>query len=139
MDVEFGNAGRLDTQGTGWIVGFSPWTRSGGTRDVDLRYMEEDALSRTLSIKWKNHPAPDPDGGDRPISEGRTISILASETGKFRVKFSLDQTYPAGHVQEYLLEKHGDYVIWGEGIFHSWSVESPCTIMSVRWVPVSSM
>ncbi len=28
MDLEFGNAGSIDTRGTGWFVGFSDWTRA---------------------------------------------------------------------------------------------------------------
>ena len=26
MDIDTGNASELDTQGTGWFIGFSPWT-----------------------------------------------------------------------------------------------------------------
>ncbi len=136
MDVEYGNAGQIDTQGTGWIVGYSPWARTGTAGVADLRYMSKDSLSHTLCVKWMNHPSPDPNGGNKPLSNGRTMSILASETGRFRIKFSLTDTYLNGLVQEYLLVKHGDYVIWGEGVFHSWSVESPCTIVTVRWVPI---
>lgn len=136
MDVEFGNAGDVDTNGTGWLVGFSPWARSGTPGGPDLRYMDRHALSQTLCIKWMSHPSPDPNGGDKPISTGRTISFLASATGRFRIRFSPDPGYPTGGVREFTLQRHGDYVIWGAGLFHSWTVESPCTIVTVRWVPV---
>jgi len=27
VDVEFGNAGDIDTNGTGWFIGFSEWAK----------------------------------------------------------------------------------------------------------------
>ena len=136
MDVEFGNAGQLDTKGTGWFVGFSDWARAGNAGVTDLRYIDKHSLSHTLSIKWMSHPSKDKNGGDKPISVGRTISILASEAGKFRIKFSLDPTYPPATTQEYFLENHGDFVAWGEGVYHSWGVDEPCVIATVRWIPL---
>jgi archaellum component FlaD/FlaE len=52
MHIEFGNASLVETQGTGWIVGFSEWAQTGGAH---LRYMPQDALAHTLCMKWFHH------------------------------------------------------------------------------------
>ena len=36
FDVESGNAGDLDTNGTGWFIAWSDWAKSSGT---NLRHM----------------------------------------------------------------------------------------------------
>ncbi|MGJ7507296.1 hypothetical protein [Variovorax sp. GT1P44] len=58
-NVEFGNAGDLDTHGTGWFVGFSDWTRGspGG-----LRHVPAHEAAEGLCVKWFSHPAGNPDG-----------------------------------------------------------------------------
>ncbi|MEG3438823.1 hypothetical protein V0288_16975 [Pannus brasiliensis CCIBt3594] len=139
MDIEFANAGTLDTNGTGWLIGFGDWTKAIETGGTALRCMPENALARNLQVKWMIHPAGDDRGTRKPISVGRSISILASESGRFRLEFSPDANFPEGRTECYTLEKHGDLVIWGENIYHRWFVEAACTIITIRWTPVESV
>jgi hypothetical protein len=85
MDIEFGNAGTVDTNNTGWFLGFSDWTKSPAAR---LRHVSQEDIAKSLCVKWFHHPKGDPCGEPRPLSEGRTISILVSEHGQFRLEFS---------------------------------------------------
>jgi hypothetical protein len=137
LDIEFGNAGELDTNNTGWFIGFSEWAKANVAGATDLRYMAKDALARTIHVKWMDHPANDPRGTAKPPSEGRSISILVSESGKFRIEFSADADFPAGKVVRHRLLKHGDFVAWGENIHHRWFVDEACTILTIRWIPVA--
>src|SRR5689334_18490470 len=90
LDVESGNAGRVDTNGTGWFIGFSEWTRTG---PGDLRHVAADVLSSDLCVKWFDHPAGHPNGEFKPISEGRTISILVGPPSEFRIECSLSRAF----------------------------------------------
>jgi quercetin dioxygenase-like cupin family protein len=35
-----------------------------------------------------------------------------------------------------LLEKQGDYVVWGKGVDHSWYAEEESVVLTVRWPSV---
>ena len=136
MDIEIGNAGAVDTSGTGWIIGFSEWTKSTSEPSANLRYMAQDALAQTLHMKWMEHPANDDRGTHKPPSEGRTVSILVSETGCFRIQFAPTAAFANEQVVEARLSKHGDFAIWGENIHHRWFVDDRATILTLRWIPV---
>lgn len=136
MDVEFNNAGTIDTNGTGWLVGYSDWTRDNIPGTADLRHIKKDTLFSGMSVKWMDHKADDSNGYDKPISEGRTLSILVSEKGKFRLEFSEDQDFPEGKIEKFCLEKHGDFIVWGAGLYHRWFFDEDTSILTVRWTPV---
>ena len=135
MDVEFGNAGDLFTNESGWFVGFSEWTRTGAADRTELRFMPKEQTLRMLSVKWMFHPAGDDRGATKPPSEGRTLSILVSDQGSFRIHFSERHDFPAERTSGFRLERHGDFVVWGAGVHHRWFVDSNCTILTVRWIP----
>ncbi len=135
MDVEFGNAGDLDTLGTGWFLGFSEWTRATPPGVSPLRFMPRDRRSHTLCMKWMTHPEGDPRGAAKPPSEGRTISILASERGRFRIEFSEHEDFPEGGTTSVTLARHGDFAVWGEALHHRWFADEEATILTLRWVP----
>lgn len=130
MDLEFGNAGEVNTNDTGWFIGFSAWA-------TGLRQMPKDLRSHTMHVKWMEHPAGDPRGIAKPPSEGRTISIFVSERGKFRIEFSPDERFADDQTQRYTLDRHGDFIIWGEDIHHRWFVDDDCVILTIRWIPVA--
>jgi hypothetical protein len=134
MDVEFGNAGDLFTNDTGWFLGFSEWTKS-ETAAANLRFMPKERRSHTLSMKWMDHPAGDDRGTAKPPSEGRTLSILVSERGVFRIGFSSTPAFSDERTEKFALTRHGDFVIWGEGLHHRWFVDDRCTILTLRWIP----
>ncbi len=136
MPIEFGNAGGIDTGDTGWFLGFGAWTRSAEPGLPDLRFVPMDALARGVQVKWMTHPADDPRGTGKPCSEGRTISLLVSEAGRFRLEFAPDPRFSPRALVRHSLERHGDFVIWGPGVHHRWFVDEPCTILTIRWMPV---
>lgn len=131
MDIEFNDANTLDTQGTGWFLGFSDWA----TAAPGLRFMPKDMRSHTMCMKWMAHRQGDVLGSGKPISEGRTLSIMVSESGRFRVQFSTQPDFPEGDTVEHLLQRHGQFSAWGAGVYHRWFVDEDCTILTLRWVP----
>jgi len=130
QNVEFGNAGDLDTRGTGWIVGFSDWTRNPPDH---LRHVPADELAAGLCIKWFSHAAGDPNGEPKPLSEGRTMSVLVSPSSEFRIEFSAAADFPPQDTLSYTLRRHGDFVIWGPGVFHRAFGIEPACVLTVRW------
>ncbi|WP_194723415.1 hypothetical protein [Noviherbaspirillum malthae] len=135
MDIEFGHLGDLDTQGTGWFIGYSDWVRSDAGAIGNLRYMPKEQRSHALTMKWMDHAKGDPRGGGKPLSEGRTLSILVGKPGRFRLQFSRHADFPPEDTVEHVLERNGDFSLWGEGIHHRYAVDADCTILTLRWVP----
>lgn len=131
MNIDVGNAYELDTQGTGWFVGFSPWTLLG---EGGLRHVPQDQPLTGLCVKWYDHP-PGHDGGAKPISEGRTVSILVTGDAAFHIEFSASPAFEAATLRSVVLRKQGDYAAWGPGLFHRWRCEKRSTIITVRWSP----
>lgn len=134
VNVEFGNAGDIDTGGTGWFVGFSEWSKS---KDPALRYVPREERSGGLCIKWFMHQPGDPNGQGKPVSEGRTLSVLAGPPGEFQLEFSLDAAFEPGSTLVHKLRRPGDFVIWSEGVHHRWACFAPSCILTVRWTPQS--
>jgi len=131
MEIERGNVETINTNGTGWIVGFGPWLENSL-----LRQMSELSPARRVGVKWMcHHTTDDPARGkNKPVSKGRTISILVSQEGGIRLEFWSDNNDESP--MTCVLKEHGDYVIWGEGIYHQWSVEADSTVLTVRWIPI---
>jgi 2'-5' RNA ligase len=130
--LEFGNAGEVDTQGTGWWIGFSDWTRDGG---ANLRHMPPGLAASGVSAKWYDHPAGHPNGEAKPVSEGRSVSLLAGDSGAFRLDFSPDPAYPPDRTFTCVLRRRGDFAAWGAGLYHRAFGLRASTILTLRWVP----
>jgi hypothetical protein len=135
MEVEFGNAGELFTNETGWFVGFREWAKNDVAKRGELRFMPREQRLHTFCVKWMSHPSGDDRGVVKPPSEGRTLSILVSEGGLFRIQFSEHSSFPADETSEFRLERHGDFVVWGPRLYHRWYVDAYCTILTIRWIP----
>lgn len=135
MDVEFNNAAGLNTEGTGWFIGFSEWTKANTPGIPDLRYMPQDQRLHTLCVKWMQHPAGDPRGGAKPMSNGRSVSIMVSESGRFRVAFCERPDFPEARILRHTLTRQGDFVAWGANLYHRWTAIEDSTILTLRWVP----
>ena len=93
----------------GWLLGhFKP--------EGDPRHSTE------VEIKWGRH-AP----GDRRAKwvrgEHRT-ALLVLISGCFHMEF------PERTV---VLAEQGDYVVWGQGVDHSWYAAEESTVLTVRW------
>lgn len=134
MDIETGNAGEVFTAGTGWIVGFSDWTRS---LPADLRHVPPQAGLRALAVKWMFHPRGDTRGSvpSKPISVGRSMNIMASDGGVLRLQFSAEPEFPPARTVEKVLRRHGDFCAWGANLYHRAYFDADCTILTVRWIP----
>ena len=131
MQVEFGNAGDLHTNGTGWFIGFSEWTKSSS----GLRHVPSGDAAKGLCVKWFLHEAGDPNGDEKPISEGRTISMLVGEPGDFKLEVSSTPAFELSKTVSYHLRRPGDFVAWGSGLYHrAYGLQQAC-ILTVRWIP----
>ena len=108
MDLEFGNCGALNTEGSGWFIGFSDWARSGGP---NLRHMPIDLAATGLCVKWFMHPPGHPNGEDKLLSEERTVSILVGAEGAFQRDFSASRLISARETRSCNLKKAGDFAL----------------------------
>jgi hypothetical protein len=144
--VEWGNAWDLRDPAqphTNWFVGDHPAIPIEGLRF--LRHGDPwpaagangagsspAAQVRNLSLKWfQHHPDDDPSwGATKPPSTGCTLSLLAG-SGEFALEFQRD-----GRSLGLVLDQAGDFVLWSEGLEHSWRVLAPSTVLTVRWTPL---
>ena len=134
MEIEFGNAGEVNTNGTGWFIGFSDWSK---TASSSLRHLPIDHPTAGLCVKWFSHNAGDPNGEPKPLSEGRTLSILVGQPAEFKIDFSLSPAFEPTETVSYVLRKPGDFAAWGNGIYHrAFGVQQSC-ILTIRWRPQS--
>jgi len=110
--VYVGNAGKDAALDRGWLLGH--FKDEGDPRQSDA-----------VEIKWGVHPS----GDERTQwvrGEERT-ALLILISGRFRVEL------PGRSV---LLERQGDYVVWGHGVDHSWVAEKASVVLTVRWPSV---
>ncbi|MET7638753.1 signal peptidase I [Streptomyces sp. NPDC005438] len=111
--VYVGNAHQDAPGDRGWLLGhFKP--------PGEVRHSED------VEIKWCDHP-PGDERAEWVTGEKRT-ALLVLVSGRFRVEL------PGRSV---LLERQGDYVVWGPGVDHSWYAEERSTVMTVRWPSVA--
>lgn len=126
MDIETGNANDIDTQRTGWFIGFSPWARG-------LRHVPKEQIVTGLCVKWFHH-APGHAEDAKPVSTGRTMSALVTQGGHFELDFCERADF-TGEVRTVAFKREGDFAIWGEGLHHRWRCVREATIATVRWMP----
>ncbi|MFJ2645304.1 signal peptidase I [Streptomyces sp. NPDC087420] len=111
--VYVGSADKDAAAHGGWLLGH--FKERGDPRHSD-----------TVEVKWGVHPR-----GERRArwvkGEVRT-ALLVLVTGRFRMEF------PGRSV---LLARQGDYVVWGQGVDHSWFAEDDSVVMTLRWPSVS--
>ncbi|GAA3193284.1 signal peptidase I [Actinocorallia longicatena] len=111
-DIYTGNASVDALSDRGWLLGhFKP--------EGDARHSED------VEIKWGVHPAGD-ERAEWVRGEHRT-ALLVLISGRFRVEV------PGRSV---LLDRQGDYVVWGHGVDHSWKAEEESVVLTVRWPSV---
>ena len=112
-----GNAAAASKNTRGWFLGhFIPG--------------EDNPLHNAdLEVKWFTHARGETRREWSPASEVRTLSILIR--GRFVLLFP---------EHEVLLEKEGDFVLFGPGIAHSFRSENESLVLTVRWpsIPVAT-
>jgi hypothetical protein len=111
--VYVGNAGRDATGNRGWLLGH--FKEQGDPRRSDA-----------VEVKWGVHPR----GEQRAqwVQGEMRTALLVLITGRFRMEF---------RGRSVLLERQGDYVVWGQGVDHSWFAEDDSVVMTLRWPSVS--
>jgi hypothetical protein len=134
VGLEYGNAWDLrdpDQFHTNWIIGCSASIPLNSLRYMSQTCSDPHGSAEQVCVKWFQHHPNDPSdwGKNKPISTGRTLSLLVS-TGRFRYCFRSGSCNVAVE-----LDRPGDFVIWGEGLEHQWCALDPVTIVTVRWVP----
>lgn len=104
-----GNAHADGQERRGWFVG---------------HFIGQDDVRRSqdVEIKWGVHPAGEERQGWHDEEQRTTVLILVK--GRFRIKLS---------VADHVLEREGDYAMWGPGIGHSWRAEEDSIVITVRW------
>ncbi|WP_327234036.1 signal peptidase I [Streptomyces sp. NBC_01317] len=111
--VYVGNADKEAAADGGWLLGH--FKERGDPRHSDA-----------VEVKWGVHPR-----GERRArwvkGEVRT-ALLVLVSGRFLMEF------PGRSV---LLARQGDYVVWGQGVDHSWFAEDDSVVMTLRWPSVS--
>ncbi len=75
-----------------------------------------------VEVKWARHDAGDGRSAWATNDVATTLSILVR--GRFRIIFE---------GAEALLEREGDYALWGPGVPHTWRAEEESVIVTVRW------
>ena len=108
MSWRAGNASEDGHANRGWFIGSFIGDALRGTEDVELKWGEHARGERRLA--WAE--------GDARSS----ASILVS--GRFRIELA------DGSV---VLERPGDYLIWGPGVGHTWEAEEDSVVLTVRW------
>jgi hypothetical protein len=130
MDLITGNAYDMDTRGTGWFIGFSDWTRHGAG---ELLHVPPAQPVEGLCVKWFDHPAGHDSGDAKPLSEGRTVSILVSPEARFCIDFCGGPDFAPARTRSVLLQRPGDFAAWGAGLYHRWRALDRATVMTLRW------
>lgn len=105
-----GNANDDGDQNRGWLLGHFI------TPVASVR------SSTDLEVKWGVHPAGEKRAGWTSGEDRTTLVILVS--GRHRIELT---------VGEILLERQGDYGLWGPGIDHTWEALEDSVILTVRW------
>ena len=105
-----GNAASDSNEHRGWILGsfIEPAESVRSTPDVE--------------IKWGVHPAGQRRDGWYTGEMRTTMLLLIS--GRFRLDLSVGSV---------VLERQGDYVVWGPGIDHSWQADADSVVVTLRW------
>jgi len=106
----FGNAADDGRDNRGWLLGHF-MADSDGVRASDA-----------VEVKWGVHPA-----GESRVTwhtdEHRTTVLLLVK-GRFRLELS---------TSTFVLQREGDYAVWGPGIDHAWHAEEDSVVITVRW------
>ncbi len=106
----FGNVTEASKGSRGWFLGhFMPG------EDNPLR-------SSDVELKWYTHAKGESRSEWSPANAVRTLNILIR--GKFVLVFP---------DQEVLLEKEGDFVLFGPGVAHSFRSVEESLVLTVRW------
>ena len=110
----FGNAAQASSATRGWFMGHFMPESAGALRTSDVE------------VKWFTHKKGDTRSAWADGSPVRTLNML------IRGKFAL--LFPQRRV---VLEKEGDFVLFGPCVAHSYETLEESLVLTVRWPSVS--
>ncbi len=105
-----GNAATASANTRGWLMG------------QFIEGADNPLRSSDLEVKWFTHAKGETRASWSPASGVRTLNVLVR--GRFVLLFP---------DHEVLLEKEGDFVLFGPGIAHSFRCEEESLVLTVRW------
>ena len=71
----------------------------------------------------------------KPLSEGRTISILVGQPSAFKIEFSKSPAFEPADTPAHVLREPGEFAAWGHGTYHrAYALQKAC-ILTIRWLP----
>jgi len=82
--------------------------------------------SKDTEVKWSTHPQGDARHDWNPGNHDGTVLILVS--GRWQLDLRTD-----GHLETVVLERPGDYAVWGRGVDHTWEALADSIMVTVRW------
>jgi hypothetical protein len=111
---ETGNAIVTSADHRGWFVGHF--------------MLQTDPLHRASSVevKWGSHRAGEGEDDWSMNRSATTLSLLVH--GRDRIVFP---------DEDVVLQRAGDYAIWGPGTPHKWRAEEDCLVITIRWPSVA--
>jgi hypothetical protein len=112
--ISIGNAEDFATGPTrGWFIGnfLDP--------SVGPRFTDD------IEVKWSIHPQGDHRPDIAPGADTITLTIL--------IKGRFEQTFPDQHPGRMLMERPGDFALYGPGIPHTWRALADSVMLTVRW------
>jgi len=74
VDIEFGDAGALNTNSTGWFIGFSDWAKANAPGVTDLRFKAKNSLAHAVNVKWMAQKMTIAELQSRPVTVGPSRS-----------------------------------------------------------------
>jgi hypothetical protein len=111
--ISIGNAEDFGAPTRGWFVGNFLDT-SAGPR-----------LTDDVEVKWSVHPEGDHRPGIAPGTDTATLTILIE--GRF------EQIFPDQQPGRMLMERPGDFALYGPGVSHTWRALADSVMLTVRW------
>lgn len=113
----FGHAANDQIGNTGWFLGqFVP-------EQAGLRHQTD------VELKWGLHKHGERRSAPWATEASTTVAILIA--GALQLEFHIGET-----PQMVMLEKQGDYVVYGPDIVHSWEAVGDAVVLTVRFPSV---
>lgn len=129
-EVTYGNAWADGRASAGWwvghfVLGDVSHMKARSETGMGMRTKMRGAQLRQTNVvetKWASHGK----GARRArfASNAAATSMAILVTGRHRIEFARAFV---------ILERPGDYVIWGPGVPHSWTALDASTLITVRW------
>jgi hypothetical protein len=113
--ISIGNAEDFThTPTRGWFIGNFLDPTTAGPRSTD-----------NIEVKWSIHPVGDHRPDIAPGADTVTLTILIS--GAF------EQIFPDQQPDSMLMERPGDFALYGPDVPHTWRALADSVMLTVRW------